>query len=146
MSFDKIDLQLTSGLSPGCDLWVILKDSHTWHQEIDFRTNFQLSSLDKKRKMGFVKSKSIQVEKIAHDIQFPLPQTQVNSPFIYLQVANNLKTKWLCIIDHISDLDHPSFKENLKTLKCNKLRFFAPIAATPGLKASFPDSEFISEP
>jgi len=146
MISEKNEIQLVPGLCEGRDIWVLLNQPHFWWDEIDFRTGYQLSSLQKKFKTGFTKSKSSQVEKIAHDIQFPVPHIQIESPFLFVQASNNLKTRWLCLVQSVSDLNHPSFEKNLNSLNCRKIRFFSPLEIPTGLKTSFPDTEFISEP
>ncbi len=136
----------STALGPGCDLWVILDQPNSyWWQELNFRSAFLLSALTKNKAHSFTRSVSNETEHILNETHFPKFNFKSNSELIFLATANHFLNRWVCLLEKPEDVESDDFVKNIKSLGCNNIRFFFQKNLSPGLKASFPNCEFVSD-
>lgn len=128
-------LSSVQALQPGADLWImaIPSDSH-WSRQVDWYLNFQISrGLQTK-----IPERSMNLEKLLHDVQWTLPESFIakENPLL-IAAAGRLPARWV-LLPQTFDVSL-SFLEKASQLQPGTVRLFLPpsIAKMPLPKQSF---------
>ena len=136
----------TDAFTSGCDLWVLIDNPNShWWKEINFNTAFLLSALAAHKLNSFTNATSNEAEFILKQTEFPKYDFKFKSKILFINSENHFLNRWLCLIEKKEDLESTDFLNNVKSLKCQNIRFFFQTELSPSLKASFPAAEFISD-
>ncbi len=134
-----------SALAAGSDLWVLVDDESGWWKKINFHTGFLLSALKKHQTNSFTRSVSNETDAILAQTEFPKINFKSISKLTYVASQNHFQNRWICLLENVDDIHTDEFMNNACGLQCNNIRFFFQSELSPGLKASFPNAEFISD-
>ncbi|MFZ3229743.1 MAG: hypothetical protein WA160_06035 [Pseudobdellovibrio sp.] len=106
--------------SAGADLWVINSDQNKWWQEIDFRSDFLLSSsLLYPKQMASAKIEQILKQTEMIDLNF-----ESTSKNLLLGTESHFFNKWVFVISEDLKLTLPELEKTSQSLKAMSIRFF----------------------
>lgn len=138
--------KIESKMTAGAEAWLILNSENFWWKEFDFRTQFNFSKLNKKMQLELTHSKSALVERIESAAELPVYNFKKETNLLFYPASNYFQTKWIVLVTEQNQNFTMELTQQLKNLRIESLRIFAPLQIPSGLKTSFKQIEFISEP